>query len=273
MNGSEGTDRYLRANRETWDAWTRLHVGSAFYDVDGFRAGRCTLDSIELEGVGEVRGRSLLHLQCHFGLGTLSWARLGARATGVDFSGEAIAAARGLARETGLDARFVQSDLYNLPGTLEGLFDVVFTSYGVLPWLPDLEAWGKVVARYLKPGGLFFIAEGHPLAMAVDDRPGAEGLHVFYPYFRRDEPMRFQERGSYAVPDAPIESVTYEWFHSLSEILGALLNAGLRILSFREYPLAAWQMFPCLVRDANGFWTFPEGALQIPLTYTIQATR
>ena len=174
-----GRREHARANRELWNAWTEIHEGSTFYDVEGFLAGRQTLLPIELEELGpDVReGTTLLHLQCHFGLDTLSWARRGARVTGVDFSDKAIALADRLAREVGLDeaCRFVQSDLYDLPAHLDERFDVVFTSWGVLMWLPDLTAWGRLIARYLRPGGIFYIVDFHPFVL--DPRRRARRPH------------------------------------------------------------------------------------------------
>ena len=145
------SDRRIALNRANWNERTRVHAGSDFYDVAGFKDGRITLNEFERAGVGDVRGKSFLHLQCHFGLDTLSWARLGANATGVDISDDAIGLARKLNDEVGLDAKFVRSDIYDLPQVLDGEFDIVYTAMGVLAWLPDLAAWAEVVARYLKP--------------------------------------------------------------------------------------------------------------------------
>ena len=188
-------DQHLEANRRLWDAWTPFHVASAFYDVDGFKAGRKELGPIELAGVGDVRGRSLLHLQCHFGLDTLAWAGRGAIVTGVDFSEPAIVAARALAAELGIDARFVVSDVYALPDRLAGEYDIVFTSHGVLSWLPDLAGWARVVARFLKPGGAFFVVDTHPFAYVFDDERTDSELRVRYPYFPRPEPLREEKTG------------------------------------------------------------------------------
>src|SRR5512136_2825848 len=140
-----------------------IHVRSPFYDVAGFKAGKNSLKSVELAEVGDVGGKRLLHLQCHFGMDTLSWARLGARVTGVDYAPQAIDLARELAREAGLEADFICASIYDLPERLTGTFDIVFTSYGVLCWLPDLPAWGRVIAHFLRPGGIFYIADGHPI--------------------------------------------------------------------------------------------------------------
>lgn len=269
-------DRYRGANRTAWDAWAKLHVGSPFYDVEGFKRGvsrRAPLDALETRLVGDVAGRSLLHLQCHFGLDTIAWARRGAVVTGVDFSGEAIAAARALAADLGVAAAFVESDIYDLPERLGGEFDVVFTSHGVLGWLPDLERWGGIIARFLKPGGRFCIVEQHPFAMIFDDAPGTPPLHVAYPYFHAAEPMRVEGRGSYAVPEAPVKTVTYQWAHALADILGAVLRAGLRIESFEEHAFECYRMFPWLERRPDGTWRAPSDLREIPLMFSLTAVR
>jgi SAM-dependent methyltransferase len=227
-------NKYVESNRSLWDGWTRLHAHSEFYDLAGFKAGRSSLKDIELAEVGDVRGRSLLHLQCHFGQDTLSWARLGAEVTGVDFSTEAIRLARALNEELKLPARFIQSNIYALPDVLDERFDIVFTSYGVLAWLPDLDAWGEIVARYLKPGGFFYIVENHPLTgMVSDDCTAFES-----PYFHTPEPAVHESHGSYATPGG-VEGFShpeYDWHHSLSDIINAVVRAGLRLEFVHEFP-------------------------------------
>jgi len=268
---------YFSVNQKTWDEWARYHVGSRFYDLEGFKAGQRTgragLDALETALVGDVAGKSLLHLQCHFGLDTLAWARRGARATGVDFSEEAIRAARALAGELGLPATFVHSNLYDLPARLSGEFDIVFTSHGVLGWLPDLEGWARVIARFLAPGGAFCIIEAHPFAMVFDDEAEAPALRPRYPYFHAPEPQRVERQGSYAAPDAPIRSITYQWAHSLSDIIGSLLRAGLRIVSFEEYPFGAWAMFPWMAERPDGTCELPPGLGSLPLMFSLVASK
>src|SRR4029079_9654858 len=188
------------ANEELWNAWTAVHAAGDFYDLEGFKAGGWLIRPYEIELLGDVTGKSLLHLQCHFGIDTLSFARLGARVTGADLSPDAIELARVLAGELGYpDARFVRSNLYDLPNTLDGTFDVVYTSRGVLGWLPDIRAWARVVAHFLAPGGTFFISEVHPVAQAFDDGGVAPGeLRLRYPYWEHPEPLVFEVKGSYA---------------------------------------------------------------------------
>ena len=164
------------ANRRLWEAWTEVHAAGDFYDLEGFRAGGVRLRNEEIAAVGDVRGKTLLHLQCHFGIDTLSWARLGARVTGADFSPAAIRLAREIAADIGIeDARFVESNLYDLPANLDGEFDVVYTSRGVLGWLPDIRAWAGVVAHFLAPGGTFFITEAHPVLQVFETDGVAPG--------------------------------------------------------------------------------------------------
>ncbi|MGH2561296.1 MAG: class I SAM-dependent methyltransferase [Thermomicrobiales bacterium] len=266
-------DDYITANRALWNTWADFHVDSTFYDVEGFKAGRSSLHSTEIEEVGDVAGKSLLHLQCHFGMDTRSRARRGATVTGVDFSDHAIAYARALAEEAGIPARFVQSDLYSRPNVLDGEFDVVFTSYGVLYWLPDIERWATVVARFLKPGGRFAIVEYHPFA-AVFESEGVTSLEPTYSYFHGPEPLRFETSGSYAGPTPGYQGVEYGWQHSLSEIVNALIAAGLRLESLREFPYSNEQRFPFMERAADGRWRLP-GTLDgmIPLLFSLRATK
>ncbi len=265
-------NEYMESNRRLWDAWTGYHVNSEFYDVQGFKAGRITLLSIERQALGDVNGKSLLHLQCHFGLDTLSWARLGARVTGVDFSPEAIRVACALSEELGIEANFVLSNLYDLPQALSGEFDIVFTSYGVLSWLPDIERWAQIVAHYLRPGGTFFVVEEHPFATMFEGGEKASDLQLAYPYFG-DGPMRFDIRGSYADPTADVHGVEYGWQHNLSDIVNSLIAAGLRITEMREYPFGAWSKFRFMEKHADGWWHLPGRFQQIPLTFSLRATK
>lgn len=267
-------DEYLRSNQALWDQKTRAHVNTEFYDVAGFKAGKTSLNPIELDEIaGEVGGKDLLHLQCHFGLDTLSLARLGARATGVDFSGEAIRQARALNDELGMDCSFVQSDIGSLPVHLSGQFDIVYTTYGVLAWLPDLKRWAEVISHFLRPGGVFFIAEIHPFGYVFDDEIEEPVLTARYPYYFDPEPLVFAPEGTYADPDAPIDHpVQYEWSHSMGEILNVLIGAGLRIEYLHEFDYTVYQKFPFLERRGNLF-CLPEGMPRLPLLFSLRATK
>ena len=273
-------DEYLDANRALWDSWTRINLGSHLYDVEGFAAGRGRdLDPIALAGPGDVRGKSLLHLQCHFGMDTIRWARHGAAVTGIDFSPEAIAAARALAGRMGVAATFVESSVYDLPAKLAGRFDVIFTSHGVLGWLPDLERWAQVIAHFLAPGGIFYVVEAHPVLMLFNDRLKEPDLQLLYPYFHGVEPIREEHGGCYAEPEAPITSVEHVWLHTMSDVIGSLVRTGLRIESFEEYPFLSWRFFPWMERRGDGWWHLPEhegvplGRGSLPLMFSLKASR
>jgi SAM-dependent methyltransferase len=264
-------DKYLEQNKELWNELTPVHEKSGMYDVAGFKAGRCTLRPLELEEVGDVKGKSLLHLQCHFGMDTLSWARRGAKATGADFSGEAIKLARKLSKETGIKADFIESDIYKLPEVLKGKFDIVFTSYGVLCWLPDMTKWALVISRFLKPGGFFYIAEGHPFATVFDNSRTAKKLEVAVPYFPKAEPKYWEPEGDYADPGYVSSHGTYEWMHPIGEIVNALIQAGLKIEFLHEFPESFYKAMPFMIQDKNGAWRV-EGD-PIPLVFSIKAKK
>jgi SAM-dependent methyltransferase len=266
------------ANQALWDAWTEVHAAGEFYDLAAFRAGGVRVRDYEIAALGDVAGRSLLHLQCHFGIDTLSWARLGARVTGADFSPAAIRLARELANDLGFpDARFVESNLYDLPSVLDGVFDIVYTSRGVLGWLPDIRAWARVVAHFLAPGGTFFISEVHPVAQAFDDEGVGPGeLRLRYPYWEHPEPLVFEVKGSYADRDADVgDQQEHGWDHGLGEIVTALIEAGLRIESLEERSELEWAI-DFLVETEPGSDRFilpPGSAGELPLMFTLRATK
>jgi SAM-dependent methyltransferase len=265
----------LDANRRLWDAWTDLHEHTPFYDLDGFRKGGIRLRDYEIDEVGPVGGKSLLHLQCHFGIDSLSWARLGARVTGVDFSPRAVALAGSLAMELGLDARFVESDVYRLPEVLDETFDVVYTSRGALGWLPDVRRWAQVVARFVRPGGLFYITEIHPVAQVFENEGVAPGeLKLQYPYWEHRDPLVFKVVGSYADPTADVgDHEEHGWDHGLGEIVTALIDAGLRIDLLREFDFVDWPV-DFLVESPDGLWRLPDGTPgQLPLFFSLRASR
>jgi SAM-dependent methyltransferase len=276
-------DEYLATNRRHWDELVDLNARSSFYDLDGFKRGASSLTAIgasslttiEIGELGEVTGRTLLHLQCHFGMGTLSWARLGAKVTGVDFSEPAIALARSLSRELSIPAAFICADVYDLPRALNRTFDIVFTSYGVLCWLPNLARWGSLIAHFLSPGGTFYIVEDHPFAGIFAYGRDAKGLQVESPYFGDRRPLKVDLDGYYADRDAKLANrVTYEWQHSLSDIVNALIHAGLRIEFLHEHAVGVWQRFPFMERGEDGLWRLPlELRDKVPLTFSLRATK
>jgi SAM-dependent methyltransferase len=230
-------NRCMDANHELWNLWTKRNAESQEYS-DPYRqlkAGETTLEEIEIEELGDVSGKTLLHLQCHFGLDTLSWARRGASVTGVDFSEEAVALAQSLSRDLGIDAEFMCSDIHDLPAVLHGTFDIVYTSRGVLCWLPDLERWAEIVAHYLKPGGIFYILGGHPIVRTLKPRTDGNGRPVEWGYFENG-PIAVEERRSNANPTPHSPHMAYYWPHSLGEVVTALCAAGLRLEFLHEFP-------------------------------------
>jgi SAM-dependent methyltransferase len=266
-------------NRKLWDAWTPIHTSSSFYDVQRFRddPADVRIAAWERDEVGAVHGKSLLHLQCHFGLDTLSWARLGASSvTGVDFSEPAIAFARELADATGLAqrARFLVSNVYDLPGPLEGeTFDIVYTGRGAICWLPDLEPWARAVSELLTPGGIFFMHEGHPVMWVLDDeQPPSDRLRLGYDYWG-GETLTFPVQGSYADETADVDAeVEHGWNHSLGEIVTALARNGLRIELLDEKRELDWPQ-PFL-EERDGTWRWPAAyGGNLPLMYSLRARK
>jgi ubiquinone/menaquinone biosynthesis C-methylase UbiE len=265
---------YIEANRSHWDEAVAHHVAGEFYDVDEFRRNPDRLKPVELEELGDVRGKTLLHLQCHFGIDTISWARQGAVVTGVDFSANAVAQARVLAKDIGVEARFVESNVYDLAKNLDGQFDIVFTSYGVLTWLPDLKRWAEVAASFVKPGGTFYIVEFHPVAWVFDDSPGVDNLYVKYPMFGK-EPVTSEYEGTYATPPGTAleHRRTYDFPFTIGEVVSNLIDAGLRIEHLHEFPFSTYQFLPFTERRADGkvYLTKHDGS--IPLLFSIKASK
>jgi SAM-dependent methyltransferase len=254
-------------NRAWWDERVPLHVASDFYDVEGFKAGASKLRDFELEDVGDVSGRSLVHLQCHFGLDTLSWARQGARVTGLDFSEPAVEAAGALARELDLAAEFVCADVYDAPAALGGRrFEIVYTGLGALNWLPDIRRWAEVVARLVAPGGFLYLSEFHPFSYVFAD----DDLTVEYDYFRR-EPLMFEDPGTYADLGATTASNrTEEWQHQLGQVVTAIVDAGLTVELLREHEYTLFPQWPFL-EARDGVYRLPAGQPRLPLMYSLRA--
>ena len=265
-------DEYLKANQKLWNEWTGEHEKSPFYDLEGFKAGRERLRSIELEELGDVRGKTLLHLQCHFGLDTLAWARHGAIVTGVDLSDESIRLARSLSKELNIPAQFICSDILTLPDPLQGQFDIVFTSYGVLHWIRDLKRWAQVIVHFLRSGGFFYIVEDHPFMRVFSSDP-EQGIKVDNPYFFSEEPYKAETEGSYATNFEGEKRTYYMWDHSIGEIVTSLIEAGLRIEFLHEFPFALRAKFPTMVKGEDGYWRFGREHNMIPLLFSLKARK
>lgn len=280
------TDKYLADNLRLWNEWTKIHEASEFYDLESFRRGDTKrrpfeaapgvrIRDFEVEELGgDVRGLDLLHLQCHFGIDTLSWARLGANVTGIDFSPNAIDLARSLAAELGTDARFIVSTIHELERNLDGDFDIVYTSRGALWWLPDMTEWARIAASFVRPGGRLYVTEFHPILQTLDGTNGLQDARIKHPYFPRG-PMTYPVTGSYADPHAQMEAQTeHGWQHSLGEIVTAIAEAGLRIEFLHEFGWVDHQYIALLEQGDDGRWRLPasvEG--ELPLMYSLLATK
>ena len=267
--------KYFETNLKRWNELVDINVKSKCYDLEGFKSGKTSLLSVELEEVGDVNGKSLLHLQCHFGKDTLSWARLGAHVTGVDFSTRAIELAQQLSTEISIEATFIQSDIYELDQVSleQNSFDIVFTSNGAIYWLPNLKKWAQLISSYLKPNGFFYILDSHPTGNIFDDEC-EDDLIVRYPYFHQTQPLEFDEEGSYADEGAKLANTKeYGWVHDMGSIVNSLIEAGLQIDFIHEFPFVAWKMLPFLEEKQDGWWYLPETYLQVPLTFSLKATK
>ncbi len=275
--------QYFEANRSLWNQRTAVHKDSVFYDLAGFKAGANVLTPIELNEIGDVKGKSLLHLQCHFGMDTMSFSRMGARCVGVDLSDEAIKLAREINDELKLDAKFICCNVYDLlldnrhsakvlPVGEDlggaGAFDIVFTSYGTVGWLPDLDPWAKVIAERLKPGGFFYMAEFHPVVWMFDD----DFTHIKY-YYDNKEIIVMEDQPTYTGDKNEITGKEYSWNHSISEVLNALINAGLKIEFFNEYTFSPYANFKNSVETEPGKWHIKGMEGKIPMVYSLRARK
>ncbi|WP_028650641.1 class I SAM-dependent methyltransferase [Nocardioides halotolerans] len=270
---------YRTLNKASWDERAPAHAASPGYGLDRFRSDPAHLSdvvSFDLPLLGDVAGLRGVHLQCHIGTDTISLARLGARMTGLDFSPAAVAQATALSQELGAGVDFVEADVYDAADVLPaGEFDLVFTGIGALCWLPSVGRWAEVVQRLLKPGGRLFIREGHPMLWALAD-PLPEGrLELAYPYFERDEPLVWDEGGTYVETDVEFEhNLTHEWNHGLGEIVTALLDQGLVLDALVEHDSVPWDAFPGFTEELpGGEHRLRDRPWRLPHTYTIKATK
>jgi SAM-dependent methyltransferase len=259
-------------NQAHWDELAPVHL-NAYKEVSMLREGREILDDIELREVGDVSRKSLLHLQCHIGTDTLAWARRGAVVTGVDFSPESIACAHRLSQELSLPATFLQANIYDLRSVHDPAYDIVYTSKGVLCWLRDLPEWGRIIAHYLKPGGVFYLMESHPFIMALEEHsPGV--LSFDYAYFHDPAPRNWApEVPDYADPDYTPQHGSWEWEWSVGDIVNALTQAGLHLDFVNEYDKLFFRMFPSMKTDDGRWYRMPGYERQVPLLLTVRARK
>lgn len=261
-------DNYIRINQETWNHKTKFHVESDFYEMENFKKGKSSLNQIELSLLGDVENKKILHLQCHFGQDTLSLARLGADVTGVDFSEEAIAVAKSLAEEMQLNARFICCDVYETLAHLDEKFDIIYTSYGVLGWLPDLNKWAEIVSKLLKPGGKIVLVEFHPMVWMFDN----EVKNIVYSYFNVETIIE-EETGTYADKNAALTTKTITWNHPISEVLQAMLANGLTLNSFEEFDYSPYNCLGEMEEFEPKKFRSKQLKHKIPLVYAVVATR
>lgn len=276
----ENYDQYFEANKKLWNKRTIIHKDSSFYDVESFKKGKTSLTPIELNELPDVKNKKLLHLQCHFGMDTLSLARRGADVTGIDISDEAIATAKKLSEETDIKGKFICCNIYDLiPGNnnsnispigreLEEGFDIVFTSYGVICWLPDLVKWANIISRYLKPGGIFYMAEFHPVVWIFD-----ENFDEIKYYYHNKELITVESEGTYTDRYADIKGTEFSWNHSISEVLNALIGQGLKIELFNEFSYSPFNCFNHLVQGTDGNWRIRGREDKIPMVYSVRARK
>ncbi|MBI3137696.1 MAG: class I SAM-dependent methyltransferase [Sphingobacteriales bacterium] len=259
---------YFEANKKLWNQRTLVHKESSFYNREGFVKGEQALTPIELGELTNVAGKKMLHLQCHFGMDSLDWARRDVRVTGVDLSDEAIKEARQLNEELGMEARFICCNVYDLKEHLDDQFDIVFSSYGTIGWLPDLDRWAELIAYYLKPGGLFYFAEFHPVVWMFDD----EFTHIKYAYENR-ELIIVENQGTYTDRDAAIVGKEYSWNHSISEVLNALIRAGLKLEWCNEHLYSPYPCFKNMTETGKGKWEIRGMEGKLPMVYSLGAVK
>ncbi|WP_028465120.1 class I SAM-dependent methyltransferase [Nisaea denitrificans] len=272
-------DKFQAANQQKWNELAEVHYTSAGsdYGVEDFLSGTegaRDLHKTELEELGSVKGLDILHLQCHFGLDSLLLARKGAKSvTGLDFSPVAIKQARELAERAGIDAAFIEGNVYDAPELVQGTYDLVYVSWGTICWLPDIEAWARVVAHFVKPGGRFYFLDQHPVTLSFDDYAPVPHAPI-YDYFHKPDPISFDGTDSYADEDAVLRTKrSYEWTHPVGEVVTALIDAGLQIEYLHEFDTVAWKALAFMEPCEGGLYRLPEGMPRLPLSYSISARK
>lgn len=259
---------YSSINKKWWNDVTPIHASSKLYNLTRFKRGKSSLESIEQEEVGDVKGKTLLHLMCHFGMDTLSWAREGAIATGVDISDDSIKLAKKLSKEISVPATFICSNIYDLPKVLDRKYDIVFASYGVLCWLSNIKKWAKIIDHFLKDGGMFYIVELHPFTNIL-----SHDFKIYYKYFDKG-PYRDDSSGTYTDWDANVKGVTYEWSYTISDVINALINQRLKIEYLHEFPFTVYDQFPGFMKqNERGQYVLKNKEIQIPLLFSLKATK
>ena len=267
-NKMNSEQNYIEINRKSWNNKTEAHLNSEFYNLANFLKGNTSLNSIELDLLGDIEGKTILHLQCHFGQDTIALSRLGAKVTGIDLSDKAIESAKKIAIDTKSDAKFICCNLYDLPKYLDKQFDIVFTSYGSIGWLPDLNKWGDIVSKFLKPNGQFVFVEFHPVVWMFND----DFEEIKYNYFNSGAIVE-TENGTYADKDAHISQECITWNHSISEVLNSLIKSGLEINSLDEFDYSPYNCFSKTIEIEPKKYRIEHLENKIPMVYSISATK
>ena len=259
---------YAEFNKKWWNEVTPIHARSKLYNLTAFKKGKSSLESIEVEEIGNVRGKTLLHLMCHFGMDSLSWARKGAIVTGVDYSQDAIKLAKKLSREIKVPATFICSDIYELPQVTNKKFDIIFMSYGVLCWISNMKKFAKLIKHFLNAGGIFYITELHPFTNIL-----SYDFKVEHKYFVKG-PHMDDSSGTYTDWDADIHGATYLWNHTMSDVLNALIKEGLKIEFVHEFPFTMYDQFPGFMeKNKKGQYVFKNKKIQVPLLFSLKASK
>jgi SAM-dependent methyltransferase len=278
VNFDSTTEQQMQANEANWDTRTPIHVASRFYGLDGSRTPESWFAPFEWDDLGELDGRDLVHLQCHLGTDTIAFARRGARTTGLDLSGESIHQAKSIARREGVDIEYVHANVYDAATALgEQRFDVIYTGKGALCYLPDLPRWASVVSSLLRPGGLIYLVEFHPVLQSLSPKPApGKGRELLLRHDYLEGRGAIEHSATSTYTDGPTlknSTRAYEWTHGLGEVVTTLVEAGLRIDHLRETKLLPWPRWNHMIRDASGWWQLPPDEPRIPLLYALRASK
>jgi 2-polyprenyl-3-methyl-5-hydroxy-6-metoxy-1,4-benzoquinol methylase len=269
-------NQFIAANRKNWNERVSIHSNTSDYpdyNISGFNKGKSTLKPIELKEIGIVKNKKLLHLQCHFGLDTLSWARRGASVTGVDFSEKAIQLAKELSLLNNIKSNFICSNIFDLKKVLKGKFDIVFASYGILCWINNLNSWLEIVSYFLKPNGIFFIIDSHPFSDSLSYDSTSNKCYFNYSYFNTKAYKDLSDYSYVKSINKLKNNISYEWKHTLSELINGLLINNLDIINIKEYHYDFWNRYPNMRLNKNGYWKLIDNRIKIPLMYSIKAKK
>lgn len=260
MENSNNTE-YFKSNEILWNQRTKAHIESDFYDNESFLKGRNTLNEAELISLGNIEGKSIIHLQCHFGQDTLSMARMGAKTLGVDISPESIRIGRQLNEQLGLDTQFVCCNVLDTLDHVTDKFDIVFVTYGATCWLPDLKPWAEIVSTLLKPNGILYYHEFHPTFYIIDDKKKKIG----YPYYNTGA-MVETHKGSYTDGSSELELKEVFWSHSMSELLTACMDVGLNLKMMKEHDFSPYDCFENMTEVSEGKFVIDINGVRLPHT-------